>query len=160
MIRLSREEAEKYNITPKRGRPKGSKVVYVGDKAFDKRCAAAGLPIPDHEYPFAADVWLGGDPDCKHGLKKRFRCLGCGARLRQWRWDYLFEGWLAVEKCGGVWQQGHHSRGQDQIDDWEKWNEGHIMGYALLVFTPEQLEDGSAFAVIWRALLAGIAEQP
>lgn len=100
---------------------------------FDKVCERHGLPIPDHEYQFHPD--------------------------RKWRFDFLFEGWLAVEKVGGVWQQGHHSRGQSQIDDMEKFNEAVILGYAVLQFTPEQLESGAAFAVIRRALGAR-EEQP
>lgn len=114
-------------------------------------CKVHELPVPVLEYPFAKDIWLDGDPHCDH-QKKRFRCVKCGARLRQWRFDYLFEDWLAVEQCGGVWTRGHHSRGQDQLDDWEKWNEAAILGYSLLFFSPQQLENGSAFAVIKRCL--------
>jgi hypothetical protein len=93
---------------------------------FDKLCEAHGLPTPIHEYQFH--------------------------HTRKWRFDYLFEDWLAVEKHGGVWSAGHHSGGQNQIDDFEKQNEAVILGYSVMIFTPKQFADGSAFAVIKRAL--------
>lgn len=103
--------------------------VYQGrDRLFDKLCVAHGLPEPVHEYEFATSIG------------------------RKWRFDYLFDGWLAVEKQGGVWSNGHHSGGQNQIDDMEKKNHAVLMGYAVLEFTPEQFNDGSAFAFIRRVL--------
>ena len=60
-------------------------------KLFDAACKAHGLPIPIHEYRFH--------------------------KTRRWRFDYLFEGLVGVEKVGGVWIHGHHSRGQSQINE-------------------------------------------
>lgn len=107
---------------------KGFSTLTPEQKLFDQLCLSHGITPPDHEYPFA-------------------KCIG-----RKWRFDYLFDGWLAVERTGGVWIKGHHSGGQDQIDDMEKQNNAVILGYAVLEFTPEQFDDGSAFAFIKQAL--------
>lgn len=56
---------------------------------------------------------------------------------------------------GGVWIRGHHSRGQDQIDDMEKRNFSVLLGYSVLEFTPQQFEDGDAFQFIKRVLAGG-----
>jgi hypothetical protein len=98
--------------------------------AFEALCAAHGLPPPVYEYPFAEHIG------------------------RKWRFDYLFEAHVGVEQIGGVWTNGHHSRGQTQIDDMQRRNEAQLMGYVVLEFTPEQFESGEAFAVIKRALNA------
>lgn len=100
------------------------------DRLFDKLCVAHGLPEPVHEYEFAETIG------------------------RQWAFDYLFDGWLAVEKQGGIWINGHHSGGQNQIDDMEKKNHAVLLGFCVLEFTPEQFNDGSAFAFIRRVLEA------
>lgn len=118
------------------------------DKVFDALCISHGLPVPVQEYAFAP--WEGGRAGCEH-LARMFTCP-CGAKRRSWRFDYLFEGWLAAEKVGGVWVKGHHSRGQSQIDDMERQNEAVILGYSLLSFTPQQFDSGEAFTTIKRAL--------
>ena len=101
------------------------------EAAFNALCEAHGLPHPDFEFEFA-----------KH--------LG-----RKWRFDFLFDGWLAVEKVGGVWTNGHHSRGQDQIDDMEKANHAVLLGYSVLSFTPAQFDSGEAFAFIKKVVDGG-----
>jgi hypothetical protein len=96
------------------------------ERLFNAICEANGLPVPIHEFPWHPE--------------------------RKFRFDWLFEGWLAVERVGGVWIKGHHSRGQSQIDDMARRNEAQIMGYVVLEFPPEQFKTGEAFAVIKRAL--------
>lgn len=91
---------------------------------------ARGLPVPEFEYPFAA-------PD------------------RQWRFDMLFEGWLAVEVQGGLFIQGRHSRGPRLLGEHEKLNEAVIRGYAVVFCTPQDVESGAIFATVEKALLAG-----
>jgi len=93
---------------------------------FDAACKAHDLPIPVYEWQFE--------------------------KGRKWAFDYLFEGWLAIECVGGVWINGHHSRGQDQIDDMIKRNYAALRGYTVLEFPPEMFDDGSAFAFIKRVL--------
>jgi hypothetical protein len=128
---------------------------------FDALCKSHGLPLPEYEYLF--DPWKGGVAQelctvhLRHGDGK---CPNCGATRRLWRFDYLFEGWLAVEKQGGVWTRGRHSRGKGQIADMEKFNAAAILGYQVLFFTPVQLGEGkgnekgfcSAFPTIKNAL--------
>lgn len=106
---------------------------------FEEACKGHGLPIPDHEYKFH--------------------------KTRMWRFDYLFEGWLAIELEGDPWasvngNKSRHFHGQGILDDMEKYNEAVIAGYAILRFTHKQVKDGSAFAVIKRALAGGVEEQP
>lgn len=119
------------------------------DILFDKLCEAHGLPLPVHEYPFAA--WQDGDPLCPHPAAI-FTCRRCGAWRRRWRLDYVFEGWLAVEKEGGAFIAGRHVNGAGFKKDLEKYNEAALAGFTLLRFLPEQFQDGSAFTVIKRAL--------
>jgi hypothetical protein len=139
-MKLSREQAKMLGVDlatkphrnnslfKNKGKARALDGIEGRDKLFDKLCVAHGLPVPVHEYRF---------------------CEG-----RKWRFDYLFDAWLAVEKVGGVWIKGHHSRGKDQIDDMEKFNEAVILGFSVLQFTPEQFDSGLAFAVIKRALEA------
>lgn len=139
-MKLSREEARKLNLPTPTQRGKNTKRTAphgptAAEHLFAAACAAHGLPVPVAEYAFAER-------------------LG-----RKWRFDWLFDGWLAVEICGGVWTRGHHSRGQSQIDDMEKRNTAQILGYCVLEFTPQQIEDGSAFAVV-REALASSEERP
>lgn len=105
----------------------------TSERLFEAACVAVGLPMPVAEYRFHP--------------------------TRKWRFDWLFDGWLAVEIVGGVWTNGHHSRGQSQIDDFEKQNHAMLLGYAVLQFTPQQMESGEAFTFIRRVLDAR-EEQP
>ena len=112
-------------------------------KLFDKLCEAHGLPLADHEYEFAKE-------------------LG-----RKWRFDHLFDGWLAVEKDGGLYGRGPkcetcghrppgaHSSIAQMENDREKDRHAVLLGYAVVRFTPEEFEDGSAFVFIKRLLGSG-----
>lgn len=149
MIRLTEDQAKKAGLTKKkRGRWQGKRcpgnVQAAHQKrldaksarkskedAFDALCASWGLPRPVHEYTFATEIG------------------------RKWRFDHLFDGWLAVEQVGGVWTGGHHSGGKDQIDDMERRNHAVLLGYSVLEFTPQQFDDGSAFAFIKKVLEGG-----
>jgi hypothetical protein len=119
-----------------------------GDPVFDALCVAHGLPEPVTEYIFAK--WKGGKPDCSH--RGRTYACKCGATRRRWRFDYLFDGWLAVEKQGGLFSKGRHVRGKALLAEYEKLNEAAILGYTVLFLTPKQFEAGEAFAIIKRAL--------
>lgn len=119
-------------------------------------CDAHGLPRPLYEYAFAP--WPQGPFACAHD-GQIYVCRFCGVGRRRWRFDYLFEGWLAVEKEGGAFANGRHTRGDGYRDDLEKYNAAVVSGYAVLRFLPEQFDDGSAFAVI-REALYNEGEQP
>ncbi len=92
-------------------------------------CRAHGLPVPEPEFRFAPP--------------------------RRWRFDYLWCGWLALEVQGGLWTGGRHVRGAALLKEHEKLNEAAIRGYAVLFCTPAQIEDGSIFPAIRRALAQG-----
>lgn len=141
------------NGEPKKPSPRG------WSPAFDALCEAHGLPLPEYEYLF--DLWKGGDPNCLvHPLRKDDKCPLCGAARRLWRFDYLFDGIVAVEKQGGVWTKGRHSRGKGQLNDMEKFNRAQTLGYVVLLFPPWQLGEGTgkepdfcaAFPIIKEAL--------
>jgi very-short-patch-repair endonuclease len=89
----------------------------------------AGFPEPVREFPFA-------------------RSIG-----RSWRADF---GWpfirLIVECEGGIWSAGAHVRGAGYSEDMEKYNQAALMGYMVLRFTKEMVEDGRALAVIERGM--------
>lgn len=134
-MKIDRETAKKLGLefpgTRRTPRPEAQEKDTTRQALFVAACLAHGLPEPVAEYPWGEEVG------------------------RKWACDYLFEAHVIVEVVGGVWVRGHHSRGQSQIDDMERRNEAQLLGYVVLEFTPQQVEDGSAFAVIRRALTGG-----
>jgi hypothetical protein len=132
-VRVSKKYVKRLGIeiresTATRGRKPRKRDDNQGrDRLFDAACLAHNLPVPIHEYRWHP--------------------------VRKWRFDYLFD-FVAVEKVGGVWVNGHHSRGKTQLDDMARRNEAQIMGFLVLEFSPQQFEDGSAFETIRRALAA------
>jgi hypothetical protein len=107
-------------------------------RMFLAACKAHGLPEPVAEYQFHPE--------------------------RKWKFDWLFEGLVAVEKEGGIYGKGKpcvmckrrppgaHSSIERLKSDMEKYNEAAMAGFLLIRVLPEQIEDGSAFALIKRAL--------
>ena len=93
-IKLTAAEAKKLGLEGKKERQKKHAWEKIEDQKslarqrgheqamFDRQCEVHGLPILDYEYPFAEEVG------------------------RKFRFDYLFDGWLAVEKDGGLYGQG------------------------------------------------------
>jgi len=51
---------------------------------------------------------------------------------------------LAAEIEGGAWTQGRHTRGAGFLKDMEKYNFASILGWSVLRFTPQQVENGEA----------------
>lgn len=91
--------------------------------------SAEGLPAPTPQYRFAPP--------------------------RRWRFDLCWrEAMVVCEVEGGVWTQGRHTRGSGFIGDMEKYNEAAVLGYLLVRVTYAMIADGSAVAVIKRALAA------
>ena len=57
---------------------------------------------------------------------------------RKWQLDFAWiDRKIAVEIHGGIYMQGHHSRGQNQEDDFEKVNEAVRLGWRVFVFGPK-----------------------
>jgi len=59
-----------------------------------------------------------------------------------------------VEIEGGIFTKGRHTRGKGAEGDMEKYDEMTIMEIALLRFTPDQVEKGTAALTIQRWLEA------
>lgn len=61
---------------------------------------------------------------------------------RRWRIDFAFpDVKLAVEIEGGIWIKGGHTRGSGFMKNVEKYNALALLGWRLLRFTPEQVEN-------------------
>lgn len=92
----------------------------------------AGLPTPSTEFCFAL-------PD------------------RRWRWDFAYQSYrVAVEYQGAVFdagQGGHHSV-TGLTRDYEKFTEGQIRGWIVVMVTAQTVRNGQAVAWIERALMA------
>ena len=82
---------------------------------------------------------------------------------RNWRIDWLFDGRVALEIEGSPWAGkpcptcgmrpgGRHNRGQGFLDDMEKYNAIATAGLILLRTTWDQINKGTIFPVIAKAL--------
>lgn len=77
------------------------------------------------------------------------------APRRKWRADFLMlecNSPCLVEVNGGIWTNGRHTRGAALQDEYRKISEAGILGYRILIVTPQDVKDGSALALIKRAL--------
>jgi very-short-patch-repair endonuclease len=64
------------------------------------------------------------------------------ARPRQWRFDFAWtDEMLAVEIEGGTWVRGAHSRGAHFESDATKYNTAAALGWRVLRFTTDMVED-------------------
>lgn len=73
---------------------------------------------------------------------------------RKWRFDYAFpERKIAIEKEGGVWTRGRHTRGSGFVKDLEKYNTATAMGWSVYRFTPQQIERSEYLKFINQATL-------
>ena len=95
---------------------------------FIAACRSHGLPEPEPEFPF---------------------CPG-----RRWRLDWAWpnHGKIAVEIQGAIFVGGRHVRGAALLKEYEKLNEAACRGWRIVFVTPQQVNDGSAFAWIERLL--------
>jgi len=78
---------------------------------------------------------------------------------RKWRADFGFglyhEAAILLEIDGGTWAGGRHTTGAGFAADCAKLNEATLLGYRVLRVTPAMVEDGSALALVERALHGG-----
>ena len=94
---------------------------------LEYQCLHAKLPVPLPEYRFAPP--------------------------RRWRFDFAWvEYRVALEQEGGVWVRGRHTRGKGYLGDLEKYNSAAIAGWAVIRCTPEQVQNGTAFALVKEAI--------
>ncbi len=91
------------------------------EETFYNQLAAAGIEQPWTEHRFAPP--------------------------RKFRFDYV---WLqhrvALEVEGGAFVQGRHTRGVGYVRDMEKYNLATVMGWRVLRFTPDQVQQGEPIA--------------
>jgi very-short-patch-repair endonuclease len=98
-----------------------------GEETLALHIRAHRLPAPQREHRFASD--------------------------RLWRFDFAWpEQKLAVEVEGGIFTAGRHSRGTGLLADMEKYNRAALDGWRVLRFFTDQVVDGTAIAVIRKAL--------
>jgi hypothetical protein len=77
---------------------------------------------------------------------------------RQWRADFLIGDSLIVEIDGAVWSGGRHTRGQGFINDCIKLNRAMELGYAVLRYPTNLLDDDPSVVIeqvinTWRRTL-------
>ena len=69
--------------------------------------------------------------------------------IRKWRFDWAFPSLtLAVEKDGAVWTGGRHTRGKGVSEDCIKFSEAAVLGWTVLRFTTQQVNDGTAVSYV------------
>lgn len=77
---------------------------------------------------------------------------------RGWRFDFVFPmaaSRLALEINGGLFVQGRHIQGARLLDEYEKLSEAAILGYRVLLTTPNAVKSGHALNLVLRALVSG-----
>ena len=67
---------------------------------------------------------------------------------RRWRFDYAWpDKKIACEQEGGIFSGGRHTRGKGFLGDMEKYNEAVLLGWKVLRFTPQQMENEAVIAL-------------
>ena len=70
-------------------------------------------------------------------------------KTRRWLFDFAWpDAKLAVEVEGAVFVRGRHTRGSGFTQDCEKYNTAVLMGWRVLRFTREHIENGYALETI------------
>ena len=103
-------------------------------------CKSLGIPAPEPEYEFAADIG------------------------RKWRMDYawptkdngyLTGGGVFLEIQGGLFMTGRHNQGAAMLKEYEKLNTAAIRGYRCIMCSPRQFSSGEALTWVAMALKGG-----
>lgn len=88
-----------------------------GQQVFINLCRTLGLPDPEFEHRFSVS--------------------------RKWRFDIAWpEKKVAIEVQGGLFTGGRHVRGAALLREYEKLNHACAAGWAVFLFTPQQIESG------------------
>lgn len=106
------------------------------EKQFAMQIRAKGLPQPEVEYRFCAELVGAGK-----GLRKRLDDAG----LKDWRFDFA---WLApklaVEINGGNWVRGRHTRASALKSEYAKLNAAQKHGWTVLTYDGAMVKSGEA----------------
>jgi len=127
MFRMT--EAEYRQLFPGIARPKKNKSVIPGivselEEEMDFQIKAIGLNGFTRQHKFHPD--------------------------RDWMLDFYRDGW-GIEINGGGWNRGGHNRNPIAMwKDYEKYNTCQEMGIKLLLFTGDQVKDGTAIVQVER----------
>ena len=98
------------------------------------------------------------DSELEEELAFQIKCVGLPEFKRQykfhpdrdWKLDFFLDGW-GIEVQGGGWNAGRHNRNPITMGkDYEKLNAAVEMGIKILLYTGEQIKDGTAIAQIER----------
>ncbi len=101
----------------------------IAAATFDAFCAAFGIPAAQAEYVFAPP--------------------------RRWRFDYCWTKYkVALEIQGGLFSHGRHTRGAALLKEHEKLNAAACKGWRILYCIPKDVQNGSVFSLIKKALEA------
>lgn len=135
-MKMTAAEAKKLGLTEQKPAKKPKAHKKINPELFKAMAKAHGLTEPVPEYRF------------KYG--------------RKWAFDWMFVGYaspddftmtkVAVEIQGGLFTGGRHVRGAALLKEYEKINAAQIMGYKVILVTPQQVESGEAFELVKRAL--------
>lgn len=114
---------------------KGRKIAIRDYKAFFlQQLKLRGFPIPEAEVMFA--------------------------KPRRWRWDFAYtDRKIAIEYQGGIFysKQGHNSiKGLRR--DYEKFTEGSLRGWVIILIDAETVRSGQAVLWVERALRKCMSE--
>ena len=72
---------------------------------------------------------------------------------RRWRIDFaIVDKKIGIEIEGGVWANGRHTRGKGFIDDMEKYNAAVTLGWVILRFTPQDLNNITTFETVLKVV--------
>lgn len=76
-------------------------------------------------------------------LKNEYNCVPeYRFSIRRFRFDYALPDYkIAIEIQGGTWTQGKHVRGKGYQNDCEKLNLAQTLGWNVLWYTPQMLEE-------------------
>lgn len=148
-LKLSAKEAKHHGLTPRKR--KGA-IGKLGEssarKLFIAACIAAGLPEPIPEYHFDKNRKWAFDwawPNAEITLEP----VKQPGRLMAFP-DVVVSSPLALE-IDGVWSGGKHNRALGIINDQAKRNSAVIMGWRVLVVTPQDIASGAAINLLKRA---------
>lgn len=99
-------------------------------EAFEKRVKQEAFERAESQFCVTLEALCG----CEVIKEHRFHSK------RQWRFDYaIVELRIALEKQGGLFIQGRHSRGAGYVNDMDKFNEAQLLGWRVFQCQPTEL---------------------
>lgn len=121
-------------------------------KILTAGCKSYGLPLPKFEYKF--------HPTRKWRFDAAWPCGENWTSIRRTDGSIIepMGPQLAIECQGGLFkrrgqpQAGRHTQGAALLKEYAKLNEGAALGWTIGLFTPRQIQDGTAIQWVRRCL--------